>query len=70
MTDSKPYEQAEEVASLRKQNAELLEAAKLVLAWYEAEDDHSTTDFYERIEMCRKSENAIRAAIRNAGGAL
>lgn len=48
---------------------ELLEAAKLVIAWYEAEDDHSGTDFYERVEMCRESETALRAAIAKATGA-
>lgn len=47
---------------------DLLEAAKQVLAWYEAEDGHSKVDFYERVEMCRKSEAAIRAAIAKAEG--
>lgn len=47
---------------------ELLEAAKLVLEWYEAEDDHSGTDFYQRMQMCRDSEDAIRAAIAKATG--
>lgn len=48
---------------------ELLEAAKLVLAWYDAEDDHSQEpDFYKRIEMCRASESAIRSAIAKAEG--
>ena len=47
---------------------DLLEAAKLVLAWYESEDDHSKADFYERMEMCRASEMAIRAAIAKATG--
>jgi hypothetical protein len=43
---------------------ELLEAAKLVLAWYEAEEDFSKEpDFFKRVEMCRQSEIAIRAAI-------
>ena len=45
---------------------ELLEAAKLVLEWYEAEDNHSGTDFYQRMQMCRDSEDAIRAAIAKA----
>ena len=48
---------------------ELLEAAKLVIAWYEAEDDHSKADFYQRMEMCRQSEAACRAAIAKATGA-
>jgi len=47
---------------------ELLEAAKLVLAWYEAEDDHSNTNFYQRMEMCRTSEAALRSAIAKATG--
>ena len=48
---------------------DLLEAAKMVLAWYEAEDDHNGTSFYQRIDMCRESEMAIRAAIAKATGA-
>ena len=48
---------------------ELYEAAKLVLAWYDAEEDHSQEpDFYKRVEMCRASESAIRAAIAKAEG--
>lgn len=42
---------------------ELEEAAKLVLDWYEAENDHSKADFYQRMQMCRDSEDAIRAAL-------
>lgn len=38
-------------------------AAKLVLDWYEAENDHSKADFYQRMQMCRDSEDAIRAAL-------
>ena len=45
---------------------ELEEAAKLVLDWYEAENDHSKTDFYQRVQMCRDSEDALRAAISKA----
>lgn len=45
---------------------ELEEAAKLVLDWYEAENDHSKTDFYQRVQMCRDSEDALRAALSNA----
>jgi hypothetical protein len=48
---------------------ELLAAAKLVIAWYEAEDDHSKADFYERLQMCRDSEDALRGAIAKAEGA-
>lgn len=48
---------------------ELLEAAQLVIAWYEAEEDHSKADFYKRMDMCRESEAAIRAAIAKATGA-
>jgi hypothetical protein len=62
-------EKSEANARLIAAAPELLEAAKLVLAWYEAEDDHSKTDFYERLEMCRQSETALRAAIAKATGA-
>ena len=42
----------------------LVDAAELVIAWYEAEDDHAKEpDFYKRIEMCRASEDALRSAI-------
>lgn len=63
-------ENAESVANARLIAAapELLEAAKLVLEWYEAEDNHSGTDFYQRMQMCRDSEDAIRAAIAKATG--
>ena len=47
---------------------DLLEAAQLVLAWYEAENDHSKADFYQRMQMCRDSEDAVRAAIAKATG--
>jgi hypothetical protein len=55
-------------AKEREKNVELLEAAKQVIAWYEAEDDHSKADFYQRLEMCRTSEAALRAAIAKAEG--
>ena len=45
---------------------ELEAAAKLVLDWYEAENDHSKADFYQRMQMCRDSEDAIRAALSKA----
>ena len=48
---------------------DLLEAAKLVIAWYEAENDHKGTDFWQRVAMCRESEDALRAAIAKATGA-
>lgn len=60
---------AAELRRLYEVNQELLEAAKLVIAWYEAEDDHSKADFYQRLEMCRTSEAALRAAIAKAEGA-
>ena len=42
----------------------LVDAAELVIAWYEAEDDHAKEpDFYKRIAMCRASEDALRSAI-------
>ena len=47
---------------------ELLKAVRSVIAWYEAEDDHSKADFYKRLEMCRESETLCRAAIAKAEG--
>ena len=48
---------------------DLLEAAILVLKWYEAEHDHTKVpDFYERAAMCLESESAIRSAIAKATG--
>ena len=48
---------------------DLFDAAKLVLAWYEAENDFTKEpDFYKRVEMCRVSEVALRAAIAKALG--
>lgn len=63
-----PYGSSEANARLIAAAPELLEAAKLVLEWYEAEDNHSGTDFYQRMQMCRDSEDAIRAAIAKATG--
>jgi hypothetical protein len=54
---------AAELRQLHAVNQELLAAAKKVVAWYEAEDDHSKADFYTRLVMCRESESALRAAI-------
>lgn len=59
-------EAAAELRRLHSLNAELVDAAKLVLAWYEAEDDHSKADFYRRLDMCRESEAAIRSALAKA----
>jgi hypothetical protein len=59
----------DEIARLIAAAPDLLAAAKLVIAWYEAEDDHSKADFYQRMEMCRTSEAATRAAIAKAEGA-
>jgi hypothetical protein len=47
---------------------ELLEASMKVLEWFEAEDDHSKADFYQRMQMCRDAEEMIRAAITKATG--
>lgn len=47
---------------------ELLEASMKVLEWFEAEDDHSKADFYQRMQMCRDAEVMIRAAIAKATG--
>jgi hypothetical protein len=54
--------------NMRSAAKDLYEAAKLVLAWYEAEDSQEP-DFYKRGEMCRASELAIRSAIKKAEGA-
>lgn len=54
------------MGELKAQRDELLEAAKLVLAWYEAEENHGDTDFFQRMQMCRESEDAVRAAIAKA----
>lgn len=56
------------ITELEAQNKALAGAAKLTIAWYEAEDDHSKADFYKRLEMCRASESALRAAIAAAEG--
>jgi len=61
-------EEAEANACLIAAVTDLLAAAELVLAWYEAEDDHSKADFYQRMQMCRDAEIAIRAAIAKARG--
>lgn len=68
--ESQEADEAQMAANARLMAAapELLEAAKLVLEWYEAEDNHSGTDFYQRMQMCRDSEDAIRAAIAKATG--
>lgn len=56
-------------ARLIAASPDLLEAAKFVLAWYEAEDDHSKEpDFWKRVAMSRNSEAALRAAIAKAEG--
>ena len=48
---------------------DLLEAAKLALAWYEAENNHKLIpDFHIRANMRRESEIALRAAISKATG--
>jgi hypothetical protein len=66
---SDAYADAEaELRRLHEVNQELLAAAKRVVAWYEAEDDHSKADFYTRLVMCRESESALRAAIAKAEG--
>ncbi len=46
---------------------ELLEAARRVLEWFEAEDDHTKVpDLWTRAQMCRDAELATRAAIAKA----
>ena len=61
---------AAERDELASRVAELEGAAKLVLAWYEAEENHGDTSFMQRVEMCRESEDALRAALGvSKGGA-
>ena len=47
---------------------ELLEACKAHVEWGEAEDSHEGTTFWERVEMYRKADALIRAAIAKATG--
>lgn len=47
---------------------EMLEVLQLVLAWFDAEHDHSTTEFMQRVEMCVNAEAQIRAVIAKATG--
>ena len=54
---------ASERDTLAARVRELEVAAMLVLAWYEAEENHGDTTFMQRVEMCRKSEDALRAAL-------
>ena len=59
---------AELIAGLVAHRDELLEAARRVLEWIEAEDDHTKVpDFWTRAQMCRDAELATRAAIRARG---
>lgn len=52
----------------RRDAERLRAAASLVLAWFEAENDHAKQpDFYMRIAMCRDAEEALRAAMRQEG---
>ena len=62
------YKAAAELRRLHEVNAELLEAAKLMIAWYETEDDHSIADFFQRLEIERRATDAISAAIAKAEG--
>ena len=63
------YDGSEANARLIAAAPDLLDAAKLVLAWYEAENDFTKEpDLYKRVEMCRLSEVALRAAIAKATG--
>lgn len=64
MTDFKPYEQAEEVASLRKQKAELLEAL-----WKLRDAADDSDSFRYGTLSTRFVRDIADAAIRNAGGA-
>lgn len=66
---STPPDERRANARLIASAPDLLEAAQKVLAWYEAEKDHSKEpDFYKRMDMCRDSEEAIRSAIAKATG--
>ena len=65
----KQYEDV--IARLTAERDALAAAARLYIAWTDAEDDHSKADFYERIGMCAAAEKATRAALASIkqGGA-
>lgn len=58
------------VAELEAERDKLQTAAMLVLAWYEAEENHGDTTFMQRVEMCRESEDALRAALKVPKGGV
>lgn len=67
--DPEKWAQIQKEARLIAAAPELLKAAELVLALFEAEDDPSKwPDFYKRVSMCRKSEDAIHAVIAKVEG--
>jgi hypothetical protein len=66
--DRKQSELRERAERAEAERDALLKAAKLVIAWYDAVADHSKADFYKRLNMCRESEAACRAAIAKAEG--
>ena len=58
-----------EIERLRKLLRGLSDAAELVLAWYEAEEDHTKEpDFYSRVAMCKTSGAELRAALAAVKG--
>lgn len=57
------------ILELIRQRDELLAAAKLLVEWMDAENDHSKEpDFYKRMEMCILAEESARAAIAKEDG--
>jgi len=57
-------EQAQANAELIALAPVMLNALLLVQEWFDAETDHSKEpDFYARVEMCNKAEQAIKAVL-------
>ena len=66
---STKYIAAAELRRLHEVNQELLEAARKILEWVEAEEDHTKgPDFWPRVLMYREAALATRAAIAKTTG--
>lgn len=64
-----PCTEREATARVMAASPELIEACELMLQWFAAEDDHSLMpDFYARVDLCRRVEIAVRAALAKARG--
>lgn len=58
-----------ELRRLHEVNQELLEAARKILEWVEAEEDHTKgPDFWPRVLMYREAALATRAAVAKTTG--